>query len=374
MTPSGSTVGLDARRRVERLGVPQLAAGRRRRSSTKLTVRRPPSKSAPAPARSAARSASTRPPISGVGAMPTAKTRNWSPSDATRSPPQTDLRRRAACGPKLATNASTAASGSAGSVTLVARRRGRARAGPCAGAARSSIGRRAHRVHDRAERAHRREQRVGLLGVAEDDRLRRARRTCRAGAAAGRRCPGTRIGARDGRGRLRAAAAPSRPRRWTTSCARSSGNHRWPAWIGPGSKSSNSMRGDDPEGAAAAAQRAEQVGVLAAVGADVLAVGGDELDREHAARGGAVAAAVEGERRRRACSRRRRRPGRSRAGAARPCSAAGATTSCHCAPASTRATRLAASISTPRMRWVRDQDGVGQVAERTARRGRCPAR
>ena len=71
-------------------------------------------------------------------------------------------------------------------------------------------------------------------------------------------------------------------------------------------------RGHDAEAAAAAAQRPEQLGLVVAVGAHDAAVGGDELDREHAVGGEAVAARRASSGRRRACSRRRRRPARSR--------------------------------------------------------------
>jgi hypothetical protein len=47
-------------------------------------------------------------------------------------------------------------------------------------------------------------------------------------------------------------------------------------------------RGDDAEAAAAAAQRPEQVGLVLAVGAHELAVGGHQLDRVHMVGGQAV--------------------------------------------------------------------------------------
>ena len=49
--------------------------------------------------------------------------------------------------------------------------------------------------------------------------------------------------------------------------------------------------GDDPEAAAAAAQRPEEIGLLFTVGADESSVGGHELDRVDVARGESVLAA-----------------------------------------------------------------------------------
>ena len=64
-------------------------------------------------------------------------------------------------------------------------------------------------------------------------------------------------------------------------------------------------RGDDPEVAAAAAQRPEQVGLVVGVDAAELAVGGDELDRGDAVRRTGRACGRTSRRRRRASSRRR---------------------------------------------------------------------